>query len=62
MNEETQQTENQESKGLGDTIAKVTHATGLDKVAESVANAIGKEDCGCAKRRQKLNDMFPYNK
>lgn len=62
MNEETQQTENQESKGIGDTIAKVTHATGLDKVAESVAKAIGKEDCGCAKRRQKLNDMFPYNK
>lgn len=58
----SEQTENQESKGLGDTIAKVTHAVGLDKVAESVAHAVGKEDCGCNKRRQKLNDLFPYKK
>ena len=37
---------NQESKGFGDTIAKVTSALGLDKVAETVAHAVGKEDCG----------------
>ena len=53
-------TEVQESQGLGDTIAKVTNALGIDKVAESVAHAMGKEDCGCNKRRQKLNEMFPY--
>jgi hypothetical protein len=52
----------QESKGLGDTIAKVTNAVGLDKVAETIATAMGKEDCGCNKRREKLNDMFPYKK
>jgi hypothetical protein len=40
----------------------MTHAIGLDKVAENVAKAVGKEDCGCNKRRQKLNDMFPYNR
>jgi hypothetical protein len=62
MSEQTQLNENQESKGLGDTIAKITNAVGLDRVAESVAKAVGKEDCGCNKRRQKLNDMFPYNK
>ena len=62
MIEQTQLNENQESKGLGDTIAKVTHAVGLDKVAETVAKAVGKEDCGCNKRRQKLNDIFPYKK
>jgi hypothetical protein len=62
MSDQTQQTENEESKGLGDTIAKVTHAVGLDKVAESVAQAMGKEDCGCSKRREMLNDLFPYNK
>jgi hypothetical protein len=62
MSNQMQETENQESKGLGDTIAKVTHAVGLDKVAESVAHAIGKEDCGCNKRREMLNDLFPYNK
>jgi hypothetical protein len=62
MSEQTQLNENQASKGLGDTIAKVTHAVGLDKVAEAVAKAAGKEDCGCSKRQQKLNDMFPYSK
>lgn len=56
------QTKNQESKGLGDTIAKITNAVGLDRVAESVAKAVGKEDCGCNKRKQRLNDMFPYSK
>jgi len=50
----------EESKGLGDTIAKITHATGLDIVAEKVAHAMGKEDCGCNKRREKLNELFPY--
>lgn len=53
--------ENNKSTGLGDTIAKVTHAVGLDKVAESVAKAVGKEDCGCNKRREKLNELFPYD-
>lgn len=51
-----------DSKGLGDTIAKVTEALGIDKVAEAVAQAMGKEDCGCKKRQQTLNDMFPYKK
>ena len=62
MSEQTQQKNNQESKGLGDTIAKITNAVGLDRVAESIAKAVGKEDCGCNKRKQRLNDMFPYNK
>jgi hypothetical protein len=62
MNTETQTTETQESQGLGDTIAKVTNALGIDKLAEEVAQAMGKEDCGCNKRRKKLNEMFPYKK
>ena len=60
MSNQTQIIENKESKGFCDTIAKVTHAVGLDKVAENIAKAVGKEDCGCNKRRQKLNDLFPY--
>lgn len=48
------------SQGLGDTIAKITHAVGLDKVAEAVANAVGAEDCGCNKRRELLNNLVPY--
>ena len=51
---------NQKSKGLGDTIAKITKATGIDKVAEGVAKARGAEDCGCNKRKEALNKAFPY--
>jgi len=50
-----------ESQGLGDTIAKITSATKLDKLAESIAKAAGADDCGCKARQQKLNQMFPYN-
>ena len=60
MNTTEQTTETEESKGLGDTIAKLTNTLGIDKVAESVAELMGKEDCGCKKRQQKLNDLFPY--
>tara|TARA_R110000803_G_scaffold155639_1_gene220253 strand:+ start:368 stop:757 length:390 start_codon:yes stop_codon:yes gene_type:complete len=52
----------QKSKGVGDTIAKITHATGLDKVADKVAELIGETDCGCNKRRRKYNELFPYVK
>lgn len=51
-----------ESKGLGDTIAKITKALGLDMLAEKVAKLFGKEDCGCTRRRDKLNKLVPYKK
>ena len=44
------------SKGLGDTIAKITKATGIDKVAKKVLG----DDCGCEERKEALNKMFPY--
>ena len=47
------------SKGLGDTIEKVTKATGIKKVVEAVSVATGK-DCGCKARRDALNRAFPY--
>jgi len=50
----------QKSKGLGDTIAKVTSATKLDKLAEKIAHIAGQEDCGCSKRQETLNKLFPY--
>ena len=50
------------SRGLGDTIAKVTKATGIDKVAHNMAKAIGKDDCGCGQRRDDLNRAFPYKR
>ena len=50
-----------ESKGLGDTVQKFTTATGIRKVVDTVAKAAGK-DCGCGKRKDTLNRMFPYDK
>jgi len=52
--------ENKKSKGLGDTVAKITKATGIKKVVEKVSKTVGK-DCGCAKRQETLNRFFPYN-
>jgi glycerol dehydrogenase-like iron-containing ADH family enzyme len=49
-----------ESRGLGDTIAKITEATGIKKVVDTIAEATG-VDCGCPKRQETLNEMFPYN-
>jgi hypothetical protein len=49
------------SKGLGDTIEKITTATGVKAVVEKVAKAAGK-DCGCSARRDALNRAFPYDK
>jgi hypothetical protein len=50
---------NEQSKGLGDTIEKITTATGIKKVVTAVSKATGK-DCGCNKRKDRLNRMFPY--
>ena len=47
------------SKGLGDTIDKITTATGIKRVVKAVSKATGK-DCGCAARREKLNKAMPY--
>ena len=52
----------EKSKGFGDTIAKITHATGLDILADTIAKAAGAEDCGCNKRRKYLNEILPYTK
>lgn len=51
-----------ESKGLGDTIEKFTHFFGLDKLAEKIAHLFGKKDCGCTRRKEKLNKIVPYKK
>ncbi len=50
-----------ESKGLGDTVAKITQATGIAKAVETVTHAAGIPDCGCKKRQEQLNQLFPYN-
>ena len=50
-----------QSKGLGDTVEKLTKATGIKKAVDVVSKAVGK-DCGCKGRKDKLNKMFPYKK
>ena len=49
------------SKGLGDSIEKITKATGIKKVVDTVSKVI-KKDCGCGARKDTLNRLFPYNK
>lgn len=46
------------SKGLGDTVEKILHATGIDKVVHFIAG----EDCGCEERKEKLNKLWKYKK
>jgi hypothetical protein len=52
---------NQPAEGLGDILAKITHALGIDKLAQRAAELVGEEDCGCNERREKLNELFPFN-
>ena len=46
------------SEGLGDTIEKITTATGIKKAVKFLAG----EDCGCDARKEKLNEIFRYTK
>ncbi len=48
------------SKGLGDTVEKITKFTGVKTLTEIAARAVGYEDCGCDKRKAWLNNQFPY--
>ena len=48
-----------ESKGLGDTIEKITEVTGIKKAVDKIT---GDNDCGCGKRKEKLNKILPYKK
>lgn len=50
------------SEGFGDTIATITHFFRIDKLANTIARWMGKEDCGCERRRKKLNKIIPYKK
>ena len=45
-------------KGLGDDIAAITKATGIEKVVKTFFG----DDCGCDKRRDRLNKMFPHKR
>ena len=47
----------QKSQGLGDTILKITTATGIKKLVDDSAKAKGEKQCTpCEERRKKLNN------
>jgi hypothetical protein len=48
-------------EGLGDVIEKVTEVTGIKSVVEKFSELTG-FDCGCEERKQKLNELFSFNK
>ena len=50
-----------ESKGLGDTVQKLTEATGIKTIVDKVSQGLN-VPCGCQQRKEKLNELFPYNK
>ena len=45
-------------KGLGDYVADLTHATKLDKLADTYSNWTG-NSCGCEQRQETLNQLVP---
>jgi len=48
------------SKGLGDTIEKITTVTGVKTMTEIVSKGLN-IPCGCEGRREAMNMMFPYS-
>ncbi len=42
------------AQGLGDKVAAVTKATGIEKIVKTFFG----DDCGCDERRERLNKMF----
>jgi hypothetical protein len=46
-----------ESKGLGDTIEKITKATGIKGFVDMLS-----DDCGCDERKEALNKAIPYKR
>lgn len=51
----------QASEGLGDTVEKITKATGIKKAVDTVFQKLEKS-CGCEERKEKLNQVFRYRK
>ena len=52
----------QKSEGLGDSIEKFTTMTGIKSLAQLTTQFTSKKDCGCSKRKEALNKLFPYKK
>lgn len=46
----------EKSKGLGDTVAKITKFTGIKIIVEAIT-----DDCRCAEKQDWLNGKVPYD-
>ena len=46
---------NKKDRGLGDTLARFTKATGINAIVKAVV-----KDCGCDARQEKLNELVKY--
>ena len=49
------------SEGLGDTVEKITKATGIKKAVDTVFQKLEKS-CGCDERKKKRHELFRYRK
>lgn len=47
------------SKGLGDSIEKITTKTGIKSMVDTISKGLN-IPCGCEGRRDALNKIFPY--
>lgn len=50
-------------RGLGDAVESTINAVTLGqgkRIAQGIAKAVGAKDCGCARRREKLNKLVPF--
>jgi hypothetical protein len=52
------------SKGLGDTVEKITTATGIKSFTQYLSQhgIFGKKGCNCNKTKEALNKAVPYKK
>ena len=48
----------EKQKGLGDTVAAITEATGIKALVKTLFG----ENCGCDARQEALNKLVPYSK
>ena len=49
------------AKGLGDTVEKITKATGIKTMVDRVSRGLN-IPCSCPARREALNKLVPYKK
>lgn len=49
-----------ESKGLGDDIEGLLKTIGISNIVEKTTEFLGINDCGCTRRKENLNRIFPH--